>query len=118
MIASSVLCLAAIALMASAASAQTADSSSRNGLLFGPPASATGPANGSVAATIEYIHRLEAAAQAKLAAPPGQKECPMPVHRPDTTQLEKMRVARPSPMITYSMPASDPHCPNPLDPAK
>jgi hypothetical protein len=115
MITSSVLCLATIAFMASAANAQVADSSSRNGLLFGPPANATGPANGSVAATIEYIHRLEAAAQARLAAPPGQKECPMPVHRSDTTQLEKMRVARPSPMITYSMPASDPHCPNPLD---
>ena len=118
MITRSVLCVLAMALMASAASAQVADSSSRNGLLFGPPASATGPANSSVAATIKYIHKLEAAAQARLAAPAGQKECPMPVHRPDTTQLEKMRVARPSPTIVYSMPTPDPHCPNPLDPAK
>jgi hypothetical protein len=118
MITRSVLCVFAMALMASGASAQVTDSSSRNGLLFGPPATATGPANSSVASTIEYIHKLEAAAQARLAVPASQKECPMPVHRPDTTRLEKMRVAKPSPTIAYSMPTPDPHCPNPLDPAK
>jgi hypothetical protein len=108
-----------MALMASAANAQVAGSSSRSGLLFGPT---VGPSSGwakdSVGATIEYIHKLEAEARTRQSAPAGQKECPMPVHRADTTQLEKMRVARPSPMITYSMPASDPHCPNPLDRAK
>lgn len=110
-----ILWAAPIALIASVASGQVADSSSRNGILFGPPASGTGPANGSVAATIEYIHKLEAEARARQAAPAGQKECPMPVHRGDTTRLEKMRVARPSPAIVYSMPTADPHCPNPLD---
>lgn len=119
MITRSVVCLLAMALIGSAAKAQVADSPSRSGFLFGPM---VGPASGwakdSVAATIEYIHKLEAEARTRQSAPAGQKECPMPVHRSDTTQLEKMRVARPSPMITYSMPASDPHCPNPLDPAK
>ena len=109
------LCVAPIALVAHAANAQVADSSSRNSFPFGPPATATGPANSSVAATIEYLHRLEAEARARQAAPVGQKECPMPVHRPDTAKLEKMRVARPSPTIVYSMPTPDPHCPNPLD---
>jgi hypothetical protein len=71
-----------------------------------------------VAATIEYIHKLEADARSGQATPVAQKECPMPVHRPDTTRLEKMRVARPSPTIVYSMPTPDPHCPNPLDRAK
>ena len=113
-----ILCLAAIALVASAASAQVADSP-RSGLLFGPMGGPTsGWAKDSVAATIEYIHKLEAEARARQAAPAGQKECPMPVHRPDTTQLEKMRVARPSPGIVYSMPTPDPHCPNPLDRTK
>jgi hypothetical protein len=114
-----ILFVAAIALVASAANAQVADPSPRSGLLFGPMGGpASGQAKDSVAATIDYIHKLEADARARQAAPAGQKECPMPVHRVDTTQLEKMRVARPSPTIVYSMPASDPHCPNPLDRAK
>jgi len=108
-----------MALIGSAANAQVADPSSRSGLLFGPM---MGPASGwakdSAAATIEYIHKLEAEARTRQAAPAGQKECPMPVHRGDTTQLEKMRVSRPSPTIVYTMPTSDPHCPNPLDRAK
>ena len=116
MITKSVLCLVAMTLIGSAANAQVADSSSRSGLLFGPM---VGPASGwakdSVAATIEYIHRLEAEARARQAAPNGNKECPMPVHRADTTRLEKMRVSRPSPTIVYSMPTPDPHCPNPLN---
>ena len=115
----SVLCVMALALSASAAKAQAADSSSRNRLLFGPMVGpASGSAKDSVAATIDYIHKLEANARTRQAAPIGQKQCPMPVHRADTTQLEKMRVARPSPTIVYSMPTPDPHCPNPLDPAK
>jgi hypothetical protein len=119
MITRSVLCLAAMALMASAANAQVADSSSRSGFLFGPMVGpSSGWAKGSVGATIEYIHKLEAEARARQSAPAGQKECPMPVHRADTTQLEKMRVVRPSPTIVYSMPTPDPHCPNPLDHAK
>ena len=43
---------------------------------------------------------------------------PMPVHRPDTSRLEKMRVARPPSGISYSMPRADLKCFNPLDPAK
>ena len=43
---------------------------------------------------------------------------PMPVYRPDTSRLEKMLVARPSPSISYSMPRADRKCFNPLDPAK
>ena len=114
-----ILFAAAIALVASAANAQVADSSSRSGLLFGPMVGPTsGWAKDSVAATIEYIQKLEAEARTRQTAPAGQKECPMPVHRTDTTQLEKMRVARPSPTIVYSMPTPDPHCPNPLDRAK
>ena len=109
------LCVAAIALVATTASGQVADSSSRNGLLFGPTETATGTANLSVAATIDYIHKLEADARSGQAAPLGQKQCPMPVHRPDTATLEKMHWARPSPTIVYSMPTTDPHCPNPLD---
>lgn len=109
------LFFATIALLASVANAQVADSSLRSRLLFGPMGPASGSAKDSVAATIEYIHKLEAEARAWQAAPAGQKECPMPVHRVDTTQLEKMRVARPSPGIVYSMPTPDPHCPNPLD---
>lgn len=119
MIAKSILYIAAMALISSAANAQVADSSSLNGLLFGPM---RGPASGwakdSVTATIDYIHKLEAEARMRQAAHVGQKECPMPVHRADTTRLEKMRVARPSPTIVYSMPTPDPHCPNPLDRAK
>ena len=114
----SMLCVAATAVFAAAANAQAADSSSRSSLLFGPMGSANGPESASVAATIEYIHKLEAEARARDAAPAGQKDCPMPVHRADTTQLERMRVARPSPKIVYSMPTPDPHCPNPLDRAK
>jgi hypothetical protein len=115
----SVVCLAAMALAGSAANAQVADSSSRSALLFGPMVGpSTGWAKDSVAATIEYIQKLEAAALTRQGAPAGQKECPMPVHRADTTQLEKMRVARPSPTIVYTMPTPDPHCPNPLDRAK
>jgi hypothetical protein len=113
------LFVAAIALAASAANAQLPDSSSRSRLLFGPMGGpASGPAKDSVAATIDYIHKLEADARVRQAAPAGQKECPMPVHRADTTQLEKMRVAQPSPTIVYSMPTPDLHCPNPLDRAK
>ena len=52
------------------------------------------------------------------AAASSPNECPMPVHRPDTSRLEKMRVARPSPSISYSMPRADLKCFNPLDPAK
>ena len=109
--------VAAIVLVASAASAQVADSSYRSPLLFGPMRPATGPESDSISATIGYINKLEADARGRQAAS-GQKECPMPVHRPDTTKLEKMRVARPSPTIVYSMPTPDPHCPNPLDRAK
>jgi hypothetical protein len=114
----SMVCIAAFAMVAPAARAQLADSSSRSGLLFGPMGPATGAESASLAATIDYIHRLEAGARAPQAPAPGQKQCPMPVHRPDTTRLEKMRVARPSPTIVYSMPTPDPHCPNPLDRAK
>jgi hypothetical protein len=46
------------------------------------------------------------------------KECPMPVHRPDTSRLERMRVARPSPDVSYSMPRIELRCLNPLDPQK
>lgn len=88
-----VLYVVAIALV-SAANAQITASSSRNGLLFGPPETPTGSAEASVAATIEYIHKLEAEARSRHAAPVGEKECPMPVHRPDTAKLEKMGVAR------------------------
>lgn len=52
------------------------------------------------------------------AAAPAPSECRMPVHRPDTSRLERMRVARPSPSIGYSMPRADLKCFNPLDPAK
>ena len=111
----SMLCLVAISLAGSAANAQVADSPPRNGLLFGPSETATGPANLSVAATIDYIHKLEAVARSGQAAALAQKECPMPVHRADTATLEKMRVARPAPTTVYSMPTADMHCPNPLD---
>ena len=50
--------------------------------------------------------------------PSPLKECPMPVHRPDTSRLERMRVARPSPDVSYSMPRIELRCPNPLDPQK
>ena len=46
------------------------------------------------------------------------KECPMPVHRPDTSRLERMRVARPSSGVSYSMPHIALRCLNPLDPQK
>ena len=49
---------------------------------------------------------------------PAPSECRMPVHRPDTTRLEKMRAAQPSPSISYSMPRADLKCFNPLGPAK
>jgi hypothetical protein len=46
------------------------------------------------------------------------KECPMPVHRPDTSGLERMQVERPSPNVSYSMPTAEVRCPNPLDRTK
>lgn len=115
MIARLILCVATIALIASGADAQVTNSSPPSGLRFGPSATANGPADASVTATIEYIHRLGAEALARKAAPAGQKECPMPVHRPDTAKLEKMGVARPSPTIVYSMSTTHLNCPNPLD---
>ena len=49
---------------------------------------------------------------------PPRNDCPMPVHRPDTTRLEQMRVYRPSPSVGYPMPRAELKCFNPLDPAK
>ena len=46
------------------------------------------------------------------------KDCPMPVQRPDTSQLERMRVAKPSADISYSMPRPALKCHNPLDRGK
>jgi hypothetical protein len=43
---------------------------------------------------------------------------PMPVHRPDTSRLEKMPVVRRAPSNSYSMPRGDLKCFNPLDSAK
>ena len=46
------------------------------------------------------------------------KDCPMPVQRPDTSQLERMRVAKPSPDISYLMPRPALKCRNFLDRGK
>lgn len=55
---------------------------------------------------------------AQNAANAAPKDCPMPVHRPDTSRLERMRVYRPSPSVGYPMPRAELRCFNPLDPAK
>ena len=43
-------------------------------------------------------------------------ECPMPVKRPDISQLERMPISRPAPNATRAMPQLELNCPNPLDP--
>jgi hypothetical protein len=79
---------------------------------------AKGNAQGITPLFIRSIHDAASSRSAKPDTGSSLKECPMPVHRPDTSRLEQMRVARPSPAVTYSMPRVELKCRNPLDRAK
>jgi len=72
----------------------------------------------STARFLEALQELLALQPTPKAATPVRKACPMPVHRPDTSRLERMRVARPSPSVAYPMPRAELKCDNPLDTAK
>ena len=67
---------------------------------------------------LEAIKERQLTSWPKAQPLPPRKECPMPVHRPDTARLEQMRVYQPSPSVGYPMPRADLKCFNPLDPAK
>src|SRR5687768_14941403 len=65
-----------------------------------------------------YKALLEKAALLSRQAPTGVKTCPMPVQRPDTSRLERLPVARPSPNVSLPIQRMELRCPNPLDPPR
>lgn len=111
-------CLAtglAIAAFTARASAQAAITSPRNTLLFAPSVETTASAKQSTPRFLQSAHEAASVHPLRGAAAPFPRDCPMPVHRPDTSALERMRVARPSPSVSYSMPRVELKCFNPLD---
>lgn len=110
----------AVALAAHAidAGAQESEESKREGASPSPNIdSPTQPAN-PVYADPLYKALLEKAALPSRQTPAGEKMCPMPVQRPDTSKLERLPVARPSPNVSFPMQRLELRCPNPLDPPR
>lgn len=80
------------------------------------------PSDGVTAETnpplfLRSINEAERARQRQGVAR-GVKECPMPVHRPDTSRLIRMPNVHLSPSVTDLMPRFELNCPNPLDPGR
>jgi hypothetical protein len=110
--------VAAIPAIAAKANAQTAHSSGQNDLLFAPSANMNVSATQSIPSFLEPTQPADRLQRIERRSPTTPKECPMPVHRPDTSRLERMRVSQPAPSVSYSMPRADLKCFNPLDQAK
>jgi hypothetical protein len=108
----------AVAVFAAKSGAQEVHAILPGSLLFGPPVSISAPAKVSTPLSVRPIPQPAPVRAEQTNAASRLKECPMPVHRPDTSALEQMRVTRPSPGVSYSMPRVELKCPNPLDPAK
>lgn len=72
----------------------------------------------SIPAFLEPVRQADRLQSTQRGAATTLKECPMPVHRPDTSHLERMGVAQPPAYLTYSMPRADLKCFNPLDQPK
>jgi hypothetical protein len=107
-----------VAVLAAKSNAQGVNATLSGSLLFGPPVIVSAPEKLSTPLSVRPIPQPAPVRAEQTNAASRLKECPMPVHRPDTSALEQMRVARPSPGVSYSMPRVELKCPNPLDPAK
>jgi hypothetical protein len=108
----------ALVLLAAKAGAQTLSTQTRSSLLFTPFPEIAASATSSTQRVPQSSRRPLPAISTQRTDTRVVKDCPMPVHRPDTTRLEPMRVAKPSPNVSYSMPSAELKCPNPLDQAK
>lgn len=108
----------AVALLAAISNAQGVNAAPPSSLLFAPPVNISASDKESTPLFIRSIQEAAPPRSEQTDTASRLKECPMPVHRPDTSGLEQMRVARPSPSVGYSMPSTELKCPNPLDPAK
>jgi hypothetical protein len=105
-------------LLAARAGAQTLNTRTRSSLLFTPFPEIAASAKPSTPPFLQSSRRPVLVVTTQSAEARIVTDCPMPVHRPDTTRLEPMRVAKPSPNVSYSMPRAELKCPNPLDQAK
>jgi hypothetical protein len=108
----------AISAVITAANAQTPLSCSQKNLLFVPSTEASVASKQSYSPFLESVQASERFQPVQRGTAATQKECPMPVHRRDTSRLERMRVARPSPSASYPMPVAERKCFNPLDQPK
>jgi len=109
-----------LALMALAAKgrAQGLTAPAPSGLLLTPSQDITTSAKNSPPLFLRSIQETKPVRSGQSVVASPMKECPMPVHRPDISRLERMPVAQPSPNVTYSMSRVELKCPNPLDLAK
>jgi hypothetical protein len=108
----------ALMLLAAKFGAQTLNTHNRSSLLFTPFPEISASARTSTPPFLQSGRRPFLIITTQSAEARIVKDCPMPVHRPDTTRLEPMRVAKPSPNVSYSMPRAELKCPDPLDQAK
>lgn len=111
------LCLAIVA-FASSASAQELNPSFQSSLLFTPVRQLSQLEKTPPPPFLQSMHEIGSSQAGQPSATLSEKVCPMPVYRPDTTRLEKMKIALPSPAVVYSMPRAELRCPNPLDAGK
>lgn len=108
----------ALVLLAAKGGAQTLNTHTRSSLLFTPFPEIAASAKTPTPPVLQSSRRPFLIVSTQRTDTRVVKDCPMPVHRPDTTRLEPMRVAKPSPNVSYSMPRAELKCPNPLDQAK
>jgi hypothetical protein len=108
----------ATAAIATGANAQSPTSSAKAITPLVPRADMTASTIQSIPAFLESIQKSEGVQQAQRATVATARDCPMPVHHPDTSRLERMRVAQPSSNVSYSMPRAELKCFNPLDTSK
>jgi hypothetical protein len=106
----------AVLLCSSAAAAQSPATLSSSASPFPAPSARSPLARQSTPEFLEAEQNTAIARQQQT--PSTAKDCPMPVHRPDTSRLERMGVAAPPQNVSYSMPRADLKCVNPLDRSK
>jgi hypothetical protein len=107
-----------VAFFTAKASAQTPITSPRSNLLFAPSAEVSASAEQSTAPFLQTVLNATPIQRPRNGTASIRKDCPMPIHRPDTSRTERMPVAQPSPSVNYSMPRAELKCFNPLDQSK
>lgn len=116
MVAKYLLIVVAVAALAANSAAQGVTPARPADFVFTPSAEITAETNTPL--FLRPINDAERARQPQGVTGVGVKECPMPVQRPDTSQLIRMPNIRLSPSLSDPMPRLELNCPNPLDPGR